>query len=90
MAATTALLQSQILDLRPANKVLQVRRTKQRKALQSYYAISVSKAQCIVVAQGAVVETQRMETVLRPPRQAPTCSRCKTQGYTVRTCRAVV
>jgi len=89
MAATTKLLQSQILDLRQANKVLQVRRTKKRKALQSYHAISISEAQCIVVAQAAVVETQRMETVPRPLRQAPTCSRCKTQGHTVRTCRAV-
>jgi len=85
MAASAALLQAQITTLQEANDAMHVRRKRTRKALVSDKALSVSEVQAIVEQEQ--VEAEIMEEMPRPKRRPKTCSKCHTQGHTIRTCR---
>jgi len=85
MAASAALLQAQITTLQKANDAMHVRRKRTRKALVSDKALSVSEVQAIVEQEQ--VEAEIMEEMPRPKRRPKTCSKCHTQGHTIRTCR---
>jgi hypothetical protein len=86
LAASTALLQTQITTLQRANEAMHVRRKRTRKALISDNALSVSEVQ----AMGGykVVEAEIIEEMPRPKKRPPTCSKCHIQGHNMRQCRS--
>jgi hypothetical protein len=49
MAASAALMQSQVTALQQANEAMHERRKRKRKAIQSDHALSVAKGQALVV-----------------------------------------
>jgi hypothetical protein len=85
MAASAALMQSQVTALQQANEAMHERRKRKRKAIQSDHALSVAEGQALVVQ--TYVEAGIREEMLRPKKRMSKCSRCGEQGYTIRTCR---
>lgn len=84
MAASAALMQSQIVTLQQANEAMHVRRKRKRKVLQSDQALSVGEVQARVDQEE--VEAQIMEEMPRPKKRLLTCSSCWQQGHTRRSC----
>jgi hypothetical protein len=84
MAASAALMQSQVSALQQANKATHERRKRKRKAFKSDKALSV--AEVVVMAEQEQVEAQIMEEMPRPKKRITTCSTCGQQGHTTRTC----
>lgn len=85
MAASAALLQSQISHLQRVNEDMHIRRKRKRKALQSDIGLSAAEVEAIVNKEQ--VDAQIMDEMRGPKRRSPTCSKCKQQGHTSRTCR---
>ena len=85
MAASAALMQSQVTALQQANEAMHERRKRKRKAIQSDHALSVAEGQALVVQTH--VEAGIREEMLRPKNRISKCSRCGEQGHTIRTCR---
>ena len=85
MAASVALMQSQVSALQQANEAMHERRKKKkRKVLQSDKALSV--AEVVVIAEQEQIEAQMIDEMPRPKKRLLTCSGCGQQGYTIRTC----
>jgi hypothetical protein len=87
MAASTALLQSQIDTLQEVNRAALVRRKRKRKALRSDNALSVSEVQAMVDQEE--VEAKIMEEMPRLKKRPPTCSTCHEKGHNMRQCKVV-
>lgn len=85
MAASAALMQSQVIALQEANKAMHIRRKRKRKALKSDNALSVSEVQATVDQDN--IEAQVREEMPRLKKRVSTCSRCGKQGHTIRTCK---
>jgi hypothetical protein len=85
MAASAALMQSQVTALQQANKAMHVRRKRKRKAIQSDHALSVSEVQAM--ADQDHIEAEIREEISRPKKRAPKCSGSGQQGHTIKTCR---
>ena len=85
MAASAALMQSQVTTLQQANEAMHERRKRKRKAIQSDHALSVAEVQALVVQ--TYVEAEIREEMLRPKKRISKCSGCGEQGHTIRTCR---
>jgi hypothetical protein len=84
MAASTALIQSQITALQQANEAIHIRRTRKRKAIQSDCALSVAEVQATVIQTH--IEAEIREETPRPKKRTSKCSGCSQQGHTIRTC----
>jgi hypothetical protein len=84
MAASTALMQSQITALQQANEAIHTRRKRKRKAIQSDCALSVAEVQATVIQTHNEAETR--EETPRPKKRISKCSGCGQQGHTIRTC----
>jgi hypothetical protein len=84
MAASTALMQSQITALQQANEAMHTRRTRKRKAIQSDCALSVAEVQATVIQTH--IEAEIREETPRPKKRTSKCSGCGQQGHTIRTC----
>lgn len=84
MAASAALLQSQVSALQQANKAMHERRKRKRKVLQSDKALSVAEA--VAIAEQEQIEAQIIDEMPRPKKRLLTCSGCGQQGHTIRTC----
>jgi hypothetical protein len=87
MAASTALLQSQIDTLQEVNKATFVRRKRKRKALRSDNALSVGEVQAMVDQEE--IEAKIIEEMPRPKKRPPTCSTCHEKGNNMRQCKVV-
>jgi hypothetical protein len=87
MAASAALMSTQITSLQEANKAFHIRRKRGRKALQSDHALSVSEVQAML--EQDQIEAQVREEEPRPKKRASQCSKCGDQGHTARTCKSV-
>ena len=85
MGTSAALMQAQIATLQKANEAMHVRRKRTRKALVSDKALSVSEVQAMVEQEP--VEAETMEEEPRLKKRPPTCSKCHTQGHSMRQCR---
>jgi hypothetical protein len=85
MAASAALMQSQVTTLQQANEAMHERRKRKRKVIQSDHALSVAEVQALVVQ--TYVEAEIREEMLRPKKRISKCSGCSEQGHTIRTCR---
>ena len=86
MAASAALLQSQITTLQKANEAMHVRRSRKRKAFVSDKPLSVGEVQAI--GGYKEVEAEIMVKESRLKKRPPTCSKCHTQGHNMRQCRS--
>jgi len=84
MAASAALMESQVTALQQANEAMHKRRTRKRKAIQSDCALSVADVQDTVIQNHAEAEIR--EETLRPKKRISKCSGCGQQGHTIRTC----
>jgi hypothetical protein len=84
MAASTAIMQSQITALQQANEAMHTRRTRKRKAIQSDCALSVAEVQATDIQTHIEAETR--EETPRPKKRISKCSGCGQQGHTIRTC----
>ena len=85
MAASVALMQSQVSALQQANEAMHERRKKKkRKVLQSDKALSV--AEVVVIAEQEQIEAQMIDEMPRPKKRLLICSGCRQQGHTIRTC----
>jgi hypothetical protein len=87
MAASTALLQSQIATLQEVNRATFVRRKKKKKALRSDNALSVGEVQAMIDQEE--IETKTIEEMLRLKKRLPTCSTCHEKGHNMRQCKVV-
>ena len=85
IAASAALMQSQVTTLQQANEAMHERRKRKRKVIQSDHALSVAEVQALVVQTH--VEAEIREEMLRPKKRISKCSGCGEQGHTIRTCR---
>jgi hypothetical protein len=85
MAASAALMQSQINALEQANEAMHVRRKRKRKAIKSAHALSVGEVQAMVDQNR--IEGELKEDMPTPKKRASRCSGCGQQGHTIRTCR---
>ena len=84
MAASAALLQSQVFALQDANKAMHERKSRKRKAIALDPALSVSQIQGIVEQEE--VEAQIREQMPRAPKRASRCSKCGSFAHTSKTC----
>ena len=84
LAASAALMQSQVSALQQANEAIHVRRKRKRLAIQSDYALSAGEIQAIVAQDH--VEAEVREEMLRQKKRASRCSKCGNEGHTARTC----
>jgi hypothetical protein len=85
MAASAALLQSQVFALQEANKAMHKRKSRKRKAILLDHALSASQIQEIVEQEE--VEAQIIEQMPKPSKRASRCSKCGTLGHNSRTCK---
>jgi uncharacterized membrane protein YdfJ with MMPL/SSD domain len=85
MAASAALMQSQVTALQQANEAMHKRRTRKRKAIQSDCALSVAEGQATVIQTH--IEAEIREEMLKPKKRMSKCSGCGEQGHTIRTCK---
>jgi hypothetical protein len=74
MAASAALMQSQVTALQQANEAMHNRRKRKRKAIQSDRALSVAEVQATVTQ--TQVEAKIREEMLRPKKRISKCSGC--------------
>jgi hypothetical protein len=84
MAASAALMQSQISTLQQVNEATHTRRKRKRKVFQSDMSLSVAEVEAMVEQEQ--IEAQIIGEMKRPKRRSPTCSGCKQQGHTIKTC----
>ena len=84
MAASAALMQSQVSALQQANEAMHIRRKRKRKVLKSDKALSV--AEVVAMVEQEQVEAEIMEEMPRLKKRASTCSNCGQQGHTIRSC----
>ena len=84
MAASAALMQSQVSALQQANEAMHKRRKRKRKALKSDKALSV--AEVVAIVEQEQVEAQLIDEMPRLKKRLVTCSGCGQQGHTIRTC----
>jgi hypothetical protein len=85
MAASAALMQSQVTALQQANEAMYKRRTRKRKAIQSDCTLSVAEGQATVIQTH--IEAEIREEMPKPKKRMSKCSRCSEQGHTIRTCK---
>ncbi|KAF2478461.1 hypothetical protein BDY17DRAFT_90130 [Neohortaea acidophila] len=85
MATSAALMQSQISTLQQVNEAMSMRRKRKRKVFQSDVSLSVAEVEAI--EEQEQIEAQIRGEMRRLKRRSPTCSSCKQQGHTIRTCR---
>lgn len=85
IAASAALMQSQVTALQQANEAIHNRRKRKRKAIQSDHALSVAEVQATVTQ--TQVEAEIREEMPRPKKRISKCSGCGQQGHTIRTCK---
>jgi citrate synthase len=86
MAASAALMQSQVTALQQANEAMNERRKRKRKAIQSDRALSVAEVQATVIQNH--VEAEIREEMPMPKKRISKCSGCGQQGHTIRTCKS--
>ena len=84
MAASAAIMQSQVSALQQANKAMHIRRKGKRKVLKSDKALSV--AEVVAIVEQEQIEAERREEEPRPKKRPSTCSGCGQQGHIIRSC----
>jgi hypothetical protein len=84
IAASAAIMQSQITTLREVNEAMHSRRKRKRKAIKSDEALSVAAVEAMVDQKQ--IEAQIREEEPRPKRRPITCSNCRQQGHNIRNC----
>jgi hypothetical protein len=87
MAASTALLQSQIATLQEVSRATFVRRKRKRKALRSDNALSVGEVQAMIDQEE--IEAKTIEEMPRLKKRPPTCSTCREKGHNMGQCKVV-
>lgn len=87
MAASRAVLQSQITTLQEVNRATFIRMKRKRKPLRSNNALSVGEVQATVDQEE--IEPNVIKEMPRPKKRPPTCSTCHEEGHNMRQCKVV-
>ena len=84
IAASAALLQSQVIELKAANSAMYICKSRKRKSMLSEEALLVQAIQQLVKKDE--VEAQIMEEMPRPAKQTAKCSKCRSTAHNARVC----